>query len=87
MEQRTTRGPREKVASIGTGAGIAALIVGSYLLAVGVAGLNAASSTGQRWAFGILFVIGVLIAGWAVVLPWNGHSGGGGNRSGGERGE
>jgi hypothetical protein len=75
MDQNTTRGPREKAASIGTGTAIAALIVGSYLLAAGVAGLNAASSTGQRWAFGILFVIGVLVAGWAVILPWDGRSG------------
>jgi hypothetical protein len=80
MEDKTVRGARERAASIGTGAGIAALIIGSYLLAAGVAGLNAASSTGQRWAFGVLFVIGVLVAGWAVVLPWDGSSGGDGGR-------
>ena len=74
MADNPTRRTREKVASISTKAGIAALIIGSYLLAMGVAGLNAASSTGQRWAFGIIFVIGVLVAGWAVVLPWNGAS-------------
>jgi hypothetical protein len=72
MADKTAQGTRERGASIGTGAGIAALIIGSYLLAFGVAGLNAASSTGQRWLFGIVFVIGVLVAGWAVVLPWDG---------------
>jgi len=72
MADKTAQGTHERMASIGTGRAIAALIIGSYLLAFGVAGLNAASSTGQSWIFGIVFVIGVLVAGWAVVLPWDG---------------
>jgi hypothetical protein len=60
-----------KTAALTTGTGLAALIGGGYLLGLGLAGLNADVSTGAKWAFGLVFVIGFVIAGWATILPWD----------------
>lgn len=54
-----------------TKAGIALLIVGGYIMALGLGGINA-NSGGAQWLFSIILVVGVVLAGWAVVLPWNG---------------
>lgn len=51
--------------------GVTALIVGSYLLALGIAGINA-SSGGLVAVFAVVLVLGFVIGGWAVVLPWDG---------------
>ena len=54
-----------------TKAGLGTLVGGSFLLAVGLAGVNAAGSTGIRWLFALVLVAGFLVAGWSVVLPWD----------------
>lgn len=54
-----------------TKAGITALIVGGYTIALGIGGVNATSG-GTQWLFSIILVLGVVLAGWAVVLPWDG---------------
>ena len=51
--------------------GVTALLVGSYLLALGIAGINA-SSGGLVAVFAVVLVLGFVIAGWATVLPWDG---------------
>ena len=51
--------------------GLTALIVGGYLLALGIAGINA-NSGGVVALFAVVLVLGFVIAGWAVVLPWDG---------------
>ncbi|MFL6113326.1 MAG: hypothetical protein ACJ786_18490 [Catenulispora sp.] len=51
--------------------GITLLIVGGYLMAMGIGGVNA-NSGGARWAHAIVLVIGFVLAGWAVLLPWDG---------------
>ena len=53
--------------------GITALIVGSYLLALGIAGINA-NSGGVVVLFAVVLVIGFVITGWSVVLPWDGDA-------------
>lgn len=54
-----------------TKAGITALVVGGYTIALGIGGVNATSG-GTQWLFSIILVLGVVLAGWAVVLPWDG---------------
>jgi len=54
-----------------TKAGITALIVGGYTIALGIGGVNATSG-GTQWLFSIILVLGVVLAGWAVVLSWDG---------------
>ena len=56
---------------MGTKLGITLLIGGGYLIAMGFAGINA-NSGGAQWVHSIVLVIGVVLAGWAVVLPWDG---------------
>lgn len=51
--------------------GITALVVGSYLLALGIAGINATSG-GVVAIYAVVLVIGFVIAGWSIVLPWDG---------------
>jgi hypothetical protein len=51
--------------------GITALIVGSYLLALGIAGINA-NSGGAVAAFAVVLVVGFVVVGWSLVLPWDG---------------
>ena len=53
-----------------TKTGTAALIGGGYVLALAFAGLNAASSAGQRWLFGLVFVVGFVLMGLAIIMPW-----------------
>jgi hypothetical protein len=50
--------------------GITALIVGGYLLALGIAGINA-NSGGARVLFSVVLAAGFVVAGWSVVLPWD----------------
>jgi hypothetical protein len=60
---------------LSTKAGLILLIVGSYLLALGVGGVNATSGGVQAfWA--VVLAVGFVMAGWAVVLPWNGATAG-----------
>ena len=51
--------------------GLTALVVGGYLLALGIAGINA-NSGGALAVFAVVLVVGFVIAGWSVVLPWDG---------------
>ncbi|WP_194921469.1 hypothetical protein [Catenulispora rubra] len=51
--------------------GLTALLVGSFLLALGIAGINA-NSGGVVAVFAVVLVLGFVIAGWAAVLPWDG---------------
>ncbi len=60
-----------------TKAGITLLVVGGFLVAMGIGGINA-NSGGAQWAHAIVLVIGFVLAGWAVALPWDG---------GGQRGD
>ena len=53
-----------------TKAGITSLIVGGYVMALGIGGINA-NSGGLQWLFSLVFIIGVVLAGWACVLPWD----------------
>lgn len=52
--------------------GITALVVGGYLMALGIAGINANSGGGALAVFAVVLVIGFVVAGWSVVLPWDG---------------
>lgn len=53
--------------------GITSLIVGGYLMAMGIAGINVnADSGGAQAVFSLVLVIGLVIAGWSVMLPWDG---------------
>jgi len=54
--------------------GITAVLVGSYLLALGIAGINA-NSGGAVALFSVVLVLGFIVTGWAVVLPWDGSQG------------
>lgn len=51
--------------------GITTLIVGSYLIALGIAGINA-NSGGVVALFAVVLVVGFVIAGWSAALPWDG---------------
>lgn len=51
--------------------GITALLVGSYLLALGIAGINA-NSGGVVAVFAVVLVLGFVVTGWSAVLPWDG---------------
>lgn len=51
--------------------GVTLLAVGGYLMAMGFAGINA-NSGGAQWVHAIVLVIGFVLTGWAVVLPWDG---------------
>ncbi|GAA1967289.1 hypothetical protein [Catenulispora subtropica] len=51
--------------------GVTLLIVGGYVIALGIGGINAASG-GTKWLFALLLVIGVVVMGWAMILPWDG---------------
>lgn len=51
--------------------GITALIVGAYLVALGLAGINA-NSGGAVAIFAVVLVVGVVVMGWSMVLPWDG---------------
>lgn len=51
--------------------GITALVVGSYLLGLGIAGINA-NSGGVVAVFAVVLVLGFVVAGWSMVLPWDG---------------
>jgi len=51
--------------------GATLLIVGSYLMALGIGGINAVAGAG-RILFSLVLVVGVVLAGWATLLPWNG---------------
>ncbi|MEY9904940.1 hypothetical protein ABIA35_001156 [Catenulispora sp. MAP12-49] len=51
--------------------GITALIVGGYLEAFGLAGINAGSG-GVVAVFAVVLVLGVVAMGWSMVLPWDG---------------
>jgi hypothetical protein len=62
-----------------TKSGLTSLVVGGYLIAMGIAGINA-NSGGAQWVHAIVLVIGFVLAGWAVVLPWDG----GGQRGAGK---
>ena len=62
--------------------GMTLLILGGYVMALGFGGINA-NSGGAQWLFSLVLVAGIVMAGWAAVLPWNGHhgeSGGSGGR-------
>ncbi|WP_194898983.1 hypothetical protein [Catenulispora pinisilvae] len=50
--------------------GITALLVGSYLLALGIAGINA-NSGGVVAVFAVVLVLGFVVTGWSAVLPWD----------------
>jgi hypothetical protein len=63
--------------------GVTALIVGGYLLALGIAGINA-NSGGVVAVFAVVLVLGFVIGGWAAVLPWDGGNGGNRARGGHE---
>jgi uncharacterized membrane protein required for colicin V production len=54
--------------------GITLLIVGSYLIALGIGGINAASGA-LVGVFALVLVIGFVITGWSIVLPWDGSPG------------
>lgn len=54
-----------------TKAGLTLLIVGGYLIAFGIGGVNAASGA-AKWLFSVVLVIGFVVMGWAMVLPWDG---------------
>jgi len=51
--------------------GITALVVGSYLLTLGIAGINF-SSGGWVALYAVVLVIGFVLTGWSIVLPWDG---------------
>ncbi|NUR27556.1 MAG: hypothetical protein HOV83_17235 [Catenulispora sp.] len=51
--------------------GMTLLVVGGYVMALGFGGINA-NSGGAQWLFSLVLVLGIVMAGWAVVLPWNG---------------
>lgn len=51
--------------------GITTLVVGAYLLALGIAGINA-NSGGVVAVFAVVLVLGFVLTGWSVVLPWDG---------------
>ena len=53
--------------------GLTALIVGGFLVAFGLAGINATSG-GTMALYAVVLVLGFVTAGWAVVLPWDGDS-------------
>lgn len=53
--------------------GITALVVGGYLLAIGIGGINANEGAGATTLFALVLMVGFVIAGWAVVLPWDGE--------------
>jgi hypothetical protein len=51
--------------------GLTALLVGSYLIAFGIAGINA-NSGGALAFFVVMLILGFVSAGWSIVLPWDG---------------
>lgn len=52
--------------------GMTALVVGAYLLTLGIAGINANSGGGAVAVFAVLLVVGFVVAGWSILLPWDG---------------
>ena len=54
--------------------GITALTVGGYLLALGIGGINF-NSGGLVALFAVVLVVGFIVTGWAVLLPWDGTKG------------
>ena len=51
--------------------GVTVLIVGGYLLALGIAGINAYSGLALV-SYSLVLVLGFVLTGWAVLLPWDG---------------
>lgn len=51
--------------------GITALLVGCYLIAFAIAGLNATSG-GAEAVYAVVLIVAFVITGWAIALPWNG---------------
>lgn len=51
--------------------GITVLIVGGYLLALGIAGINANSGGAQAF-FVVVLIVAFVVTGWSIVLPWDG---------------
>jgi hypothetical protein len=54
-----------------TKSGLTALLVGGYLIAFAIAGLNATSG-GTEAVYAVVLVVAFVITGWSMVLPWNG---------------
>ena len=54
-----------------TKAGLTTLLLGCYTIAFGLAGLNAVSSTGLQWLYGVITVVGFVVTSWPVMLPWD----------------
>jgi hypothetical protein len=55
---------------LSTKAGMILLISGSYVLALGIGGVNATSG-GVRAFWAVVVAVGVVLAGWSVALPWD----------------
>jgi arginine exporter protein ArgO len=51
--------------------GITTLFVGSYLMALGFAGINATSGAALA-VYVVVLIVGFVVAGWSAVLPWDG---------------
>jgi hypothetical protein len=51
--------------------GLILLIGGSYLMALAIAGINANSGWAQAF-WSVMLVVGIVLTGWSVVLPWDG---------------
>jgi hypothetical protein len=54
-----------------TKSGIIALILGGFVLALGIGGVNAADTTGGRWLWGLVVAVGIFVMTVPMLLPWD----------------
>lgn len=52
--------------------GILLLVLGGYVTALSLAGMNAVRTVGARWGWAAVLWVGLLLLSWAMLAPWDG---------------
>ena len=60
---------------LSTKKGVLLLVLGGYLTAFALAGMNAVRTVGARWGWAVVLWVGLLLFAWAMLAPWNGAAG------------
>ena len=56
--------------------GILLLVLGGFVTAFALAGMNAVRTVGARWGWAAVLWVGLLLFAWAMLAPWDGAGGG-----------
>ena len=57
---------------LSTKKGVLLLVLGGYLTAFALAGMNAVRTVGARWGWAVVLWVGLLLFAWAMLAPWDG---------------